>query len=170
MASGNYKLVVKVDETNAVPESNENNNAATHSQSIEVTRGFVDLSGRFISETLPSTVAENKRLRGVVRVRVTNSPANVPLPLGQRVNVSLVARSTTGDTLLATARNQPVSRLGPGLSRTVTIRVNKSDGLPRGDYDLVAFIGPIQPLTEEQTENNEVTINAAGDTYRLSVI
>jgi hypothetical protein len=175
MDGGNYRMVVVADEGGDVPElpvnPNELNNTAVLPQLIDVTRGYVDLSGAFSSEGLPSEVAAGQRLRGWVRVQVRNDPANVPLPLGQRVDVSLIARSTsTGiEQVLATARNRLISRLGPGSGKTIYVPVDKADGLPAGTYDLLARLVPVQPLPEEQVANNDVTQDLLGNGYQLQV-
>jgi hypothetical protein len=104
-------------------------------------------------------------------VQVTNDPANVPLPPGQRVNVSIIAKSTTTDDeeLLGTRQNQWISRLAPGSFRTIHVPVNKRDGLPTGNYDLLARLTPVQPLAEEQTANNDVTQDLIGNGYQIQV-
>ena len=83
----------------------------------------------------------------------------------------LIAKSTsTGiEEVIASARNQLISRLAPGSSKTITVRVDKRDGLAADNYDLLARLVPVQPLTEEPTENNEVTLDLLGNGYQLQV-
>ena len=64
MTTGNYRLVVVADEQDQVVELSEQNNTAVLQKPIHVTRGYVDLSGAFVSETLPSEVARRPAVAG----------------------------------------------------------------------------------------------------------
>jgi hypothetical protein len=169
LADNHYYLVAKVDTRNQVPESNENNNEAVTAKSIDVIQGYVDLTGSFGLVTLPPAIVSGSTLLNKrATVKVTNI-GTVPLPLGQTVNVTLLARPMAGgsDIQLAAANNQIFTALAAGTTRPVTIIFSVPSSLPAGTYELVAEITPNGGLVENNTSNNEVSLNALGQSIRL---
>lgn len=174
LEADDYVLMAKVDTSNDIAdESLENNNTVATARSLHVARGFVDLAGTFSTVLLPAQVNAGQKISGSVRVSLTNL-GRVALPAGQQVVLTLKARPAGGDGStdieLAHTLNLPVSLLAPGTPRLLTIAVNKLTGLPAGNYTLVAEITAVQPLTEESSGNNVVTLNAAGSEPALTVV
>ncbi len=80
---------------------------------------------------------------------------NVALPSGQQVTIQIIARDTTNtanpDIVLATLANQSVSVLAANGSKTFTVSVSRSAGLPADTYQVLATITPVQALVESST-------------------
>ena len=172
LQTGTYNLKATVDSSNLVTESDETNNTVTSSSTIAVTYGFVDLAGVFgTAWTLPSAVVAGLPLKGTASVVVKNL-GDVALPMGQKVNITLVAHDTTNvanaDTTLATLSNQMVSGLAAGGTKQFTAPVNLAAGLSSDDYQILANITPVQALTESDTTNNQAFETAAGATRTIT--
>ena len=166
LAAATYNLVAKVDSSNLVTESLENNNSVTSADSMAVTYGFVDLTGTFgTAWTLPAAVVDNVKLTGTASVMVKNL-GDVALPTGQTVNIQLLARDTTNganpDIPLATLNPQSVSALAAGGSKQFSVPVSLIGGLPSDNYEIFANITPVQALTESDATNNKASQTGAG--------
>ena len=145
--------------------------SAPATRAIVVTFGFVDLTGIFgIAWTLPATVIASQPVKGTASVVVKNI-GNAALPMGQMVNIQLVAHDTTNpanpDIPLATLSNQLVSALAPNGTKPFTATVNLTTGFPSDSYQLLANIIPVQTLTESNATNNQVSKTAAGTTETI---
>lgn len=153
-----YVLVAKIDSGQAILESDETNNEAL-TPAIQVTEGWVDLQTEIVKSSLLPSVVSDTPLKGKVQLSVTNG-GNVKLPTGQAVDVTLLARpSGGGDDIVLATRRQSVSTLAAGKSRPVSLSVNRLEGLPEGEYDLVATVTPVVafPEAEPNTDNNTDT-------------
>jgi hypothetical protein len=145
--------------------------AAGAYKTIVVAQAFVDVAGVFGTyRTLPLSAGANSPLTGYVTVQVNNL-GNLALPAGQKVDIVLKAYNTAhpaddGITLL-TLKNQSVSGLGAGAMTTFYFYVNRSAGLPAGNYQLEAIISPAGSLSESRTDNNTVLRNTLGNTLEI---
>ncbi len=108
---------------------------------------YVNLAGTFGSpwSPLPSSVVAGKSLSGNVSVVVSNLGI-AALPSGQQITIQVIARDTTNtgnpDIVLATLANQSVSALAANGSKTFTVSVSRSAGLPADTYQVLATITP----------------------------
>ena len=163
LAAGNTQLAAVIDTTNAVAESDETNNEAVTAGATAVTRGFVDLAGTFNTVRLPAAATADAKVTGTVQINVANQ-GTVALPVGQKIDVALVARETTSgvEIVLGNRLGQSVSRLKGGAVKRVTVRVLLEAGLPEGTYELRADIVAQGNLVEESLNNNAVTVDALG--------
>jgi len=112
LEAGQYVLAVQVDSSGQIEESDETNNVAATEQSIDVTRGYVDLAGVFGTVILPRDVVSDAKITGKAQVIVSNA-GNVPLAVDQKVDVILTARSLADDSEieLGAALSQLVGKL-----------------------------------------------------------
>lgn len=163
MPAGQYVLGARVDTSHQVVETDEDNNTALTFSAVDVTRGWVDLTGTFGRITLPPAAAAGERLKGTVEIVVQND-GNAPLPRGQRVDLQLVARSTTDatETPLAAATNLSISALKAGQTKTLKLSANLPAGLDVGLYEIVGRLLPAGELPEEDVANNAVLLDADG--------
>jgi hypothetical protein len=167
LAAGTYSLVAVVDSSDKVTaDSASDNNTVTSSGTIAVTQGYVDLAGVLgATWTLPSSVLAGKSLSGSVSVVVKNL-GNVALPKGQQVNIEFRARDLTHpanpDITLGTLSDQSVTALAANGSKTFSMTIRRSAGLPADQYEILADIVPVQPLTESNLANDLATLTAAG--------
>ena len=150
-----------------------NNLSAAALQTVTVTRrSYVDLTGVFGTLwTLPSSVVGGKALAGYTSVIVKNI-GNMALPVGQLVNIQVVAHDTTNpanpDITLVTLANQSVSALAADGTRQFNLYVNKTTGLPADAYQILANITPVHALAESRTDNNQASQTAAGATKTVA--
>ena len=170
LASGEYLLIGQVDSTGEINEFEEDNNEAAAVRSLDVIKGWVDITSSFSSVLLPPAVdADVAVLAKRVTVMVANQ-GTVPLPLGQTVTVTLIADGAE-DVALAGPVTGYVSRLAAGARRAVILTVNLPEGVDEGSYQLRAIVTPNAvagvPLTEEHDDNNDATLNALGRTVPL---
>jgi hypothetical protein len=63
---------------------------------------------------------------------------------------------TKPDIVLKTATNQSVGSLAANGSKTFTVAVSRSAGLPADNYQILANIIPVQTVTESSTADNWV--------------
>ena len=141
----------------------------THWQNLAATSTF-DLTGTFgTTWSMPASALAGKPVAGAVSVVVSNV-GNTWLPLGQQVQIQLVAYDPDGvepDITLATLPKGSVSSLLGNGSKTFSIHVNAS--LPAGSYQIKAIITPVQLLDESRPDNNDVRTNAKGEVFNLVV-
>ena len=171
MDAGQYQLVGKVDTTDALAESDETNNAAATAQTIDVQRGWVDLTGRFGRRLLADQVTAGQTLFALIPINITNL-GNVALPLLQQVDITISIRDTTTnvETVLITLTNQYLIGLGAGATRQLWAFAYLPAGIPAGTYDLLADITPLGGLTEESAANNRVEVDEGGDPVTVTAV
>jgi uncharacterized repeat protein (TIGR03803 family) len=174
LVTGTYNLVAVVDSSDQViGDTNRANNTATSSGTIAVTQGFSDLSASKLgASTLLSSVPASTPIRGSVSVTVRNS-GNLALPAGQNVAIQLEAYDTTHPTnapvALAVTDLLPVSSLAVGATRSFTVTVNRSAGLPADTYQIVAFIVPAGNLPQFTAGIYAILTNAVGNPLFITV-
>ena len=169
LPDGDYELVARLADTGSLQDTDPSNDFDDTTGVIAVTRGFVDLTSTFGAVTLPGAVVEGQLFSGLVPVTVHNT-GNVPLPIGQQVDVTIVADPTAGgdpDVQIAVAPGQSVGSLAAGGSKTVWVYVSHAAGLPAGTYDLRADVVPTQALNEEDANNNSATVDGQGQTPQI---
>ena len=167
IATGDYFVLVVVDATDAIDESDEDNNAFVSAQTIHVVSDIVDLAGGIVQASVPPVV----QIGGILNVdlRLENLGTS---DLDTTVNVDVLA-SLSGDpfdaanVLLETLVSLPVV-LPSGQLATTAIGVNILPNVTPGDYFLVTHVDAANDLFEADEQNNLsvtaqfVTFDAAG--------
>ena len=164
MAQGSYVLGVKVDSSDAVAESDENNNFAM-TPLFAIEPGNVDLTGSISKSTLSPEILQGEGGKGSIKVYVVNQ-GNVPVSKGQKINVRIVARSTANgaewDLVAINKQFVSISGLKPGKSKTYNGNIVIPTNLPKGTYQIIATIDSDQEVAEANENNNvidDLTLN-----------
>ena len=127
-----------------------------------------DLSGAFVSATLPAVALSGTRLQGSVSVKVTNG-GNAPVADGHRVEIAILAVSkTNGARRLLRRQIKTVGGLDVGQARVFDLTLNLPAGIPAGEYALWARIKPVDGLVEQSSDNNLVRRNTNGRAISLT--
>jgi FKBP-type peptidyl-prolyl cis-trans isomerase len=157
-----YELLVAVNATGAVAESDTTNDTATTAHTFAVATGFYDLSGALVSSKLPTTVVAGQSVSGSFSLSVKNA-SNIVLPKGQSVTVTVLAHNlNTGvDTTIFTT-HESLSAVKAGIAHTYALSVKDTAGLAAGSYQYEALLTPSPALMESNTVNNTLTTTAAG--------
>ncbi len=154
LANGGYFVLAAVDSTNVIAESNEGNNVAASSGTIQIAAPVVDLAGKF----------------GNLKSLKAGKPVSLPLTIQNLGNIpatgtitvdlfsSLDATPDGSDPVLAS--NIPVRiNIKGGKSQTVSLRV-PAGATHAGSAFLIAKINSTQSITESTLGNNDVVSSA----------
>ena len=159
---GTYILVAYIDSSDAVAELDEDNNTVvttTAEWAITISEGYPlilpDLTGEFgrISfrgSTRPGAIGRAEINVSNVGILVTESKQVID------IEVNLRSCDVPGpDITLLTLRDQSVSNLEPGKSKTFRTTFELPAGLGEGEYQLVARVDISEDVTELDETNNE---------------
>ena len=176
LPAGSYQYEAIITPVQHLAESNTlDNTIATTSAGVKesVTVSDPDISGTLGNSTLPSSIVAGSTAahNGTLGVVVKNS-GNIALPAAQEVTIALLAHPTAGGsdiTLVAAGTQYAVGALAAGSSKALTISANfTGKDFAAGNYTLEAQITPVPSLTETNTANNLVTLNASNATIGLT--
>jgi hypothetical protein len=169
VATGSYKLLVKINPTGAIAESDTSNNSFTGSQVLHVTQGFYNLNGTIATSTVPASIANATAIGGQLGVTVA-STGNLPLAAGQKVLVQILAHNTVdnSDTTLG-ASTFALSNWIPGRNGSLFVPLKLDGGLPAGNYLLEAHLTPTPVVAESSADDNLITLTVAGEPVPLTV-
>jgi len=178
LPANTYELEAQITPSPALNEQVVGNNLVTSDAdgrvpTIVSADPFVDLAGWFGSVTVPDVALADRRLSGSVPVVVTNL-GNVPLPAGQHVSIRVTAeRLDAGGAghLLVEKPDHSVGYLAAGGTSEAWLYADLPQGLPAGEYFLLATIEPVEPLTEthQHPNNNVVTEDTDGAVLTIDV-
>ena len=151
---GAYRLLAEVDPTDALPETNEENNVAASALPVQVRAPFVDVRTRLGPSAAAALPAGG---RTVVPVSVYND-GNVAAAGEMTVLVWAVPPGTAANeapavgTLLFAG---PVKlKLAPTRGKTVKLKLELPTALPAGVYELVATVDAGAAVGETDPANN----------------
>lgn len=160
-ASGTYYVIACADETHVVAETNENNNCAVSSNTIQVTGG-VDLVETTVSDPPTSgTVGTQFPITDTVK---NNGGDSAPS------SYTKFYLSTNGTTLNYYLNTRSVGALAPLATDTATTTMTIASGTPTGTYRIIACAdsGPgtsgRTSQIAETNENNNCTASAGSIT------
>lgn len=168
VTTGNYQLLVKVNENGAVGETNSSNNSALSSQVVSVTQGQFNVDGQLSASTLPTTLTAGQALPGTLSVLVRNT-GTLTLPPGQKFTLQVLAHPDTGADVPLGMTTLTLSSWAPSKTQVFSIKNLQGTSLTAGHYVIEALLTPVQALTESSTSDNLVTTLSAGGTVDLTV-
>jgi len=172
MPAGAYNLVATVDSTHTMTTDPNwaNNTTALSPTQMNVTTGYVDLSGTFGTSTLPSTIAAGAALTGTVPVILKNT-GKVALEPDQTVTIQLVAVDTLTSvrTTLATSGSLSVGALAANGTKTFSVLADLLAGLTADGYTVQAIVTPVNHTAEFGGAFYTVLQNALKHTLNITV-
>lgn len=126
LALGNYQVIIQVDTTHALSETNEDNNETAFATDVTVAEPFTDPALAFNAKvTLPANVvADGRKLPLAFNL---SNLGNVTIPSGQTCSIDVMAHNVadgsdhTNDVDLQTFTKINLGGLGVGKIRTVTL-------------------------------------------------
>lgn len=162
LPAGTYQIVAEIVPSPALVElSTDDNWVTSPARTVTVAPAIVNLAAAFgvRHAMLPSSVVAGKAFHGILPVTITNE-GNVPLPPGQQVDIQVMVQDLANpgapNIVLGVTLGRSVRDLPAGGSRTFSILVNRPEGLPAGNYQVLACISPVQDLEESDTLDNRV--------------
>jgi len=156
LSTDDYYLVADLDSNNDVTESNESNNEAPSTSTIQVTEAFVDLSVSINQRSWTEALGGD---RGLLFINVVNQGNTIARGTTNITIYNSTDENLDGaDTLLAELTNQNIYLL-PGMTRLFFSFVTLPVGLPTADYYLLAQIEPTLTLNDTNNSNNIAASN-----------
>ncbi|MCC6579476.1 MAG: hypothetical protein IT440_03485 [Phycisphaeraceae bacterium] len=160
MTAGAYRLGAWADPTNSLGDRDPSNNLALvdDKQAVAVAAPFVDLTAELTGATLPAQVVAGFGPGARLTVKIANR-GNVPVPMGRKVDVKLIARpeiaaDAARDIVLSTLTDQDLSQLFGAMSKSATGEATFSANTPPGKYRLAAVVDAANVLGDRDTANN----------------
>jgi FKBP-type peptidyl-prolyl cis-trans isomerase len=168
LSTGNYQMMVLLNSNAAIDDTNSSNNTATSTQTVLFTQGYHNLLTSVDSSTLPMSITAGQALAGSVNVVVGNA-GNLTLPAGQKLTLTIIARSDSDSDVTLKTSVISVSRLAPGKALRFTVSGLSATALSTGSYQLLAEVTPVQTLTETSTDDNLALLTSDGGSLTLAV-
>ncbi|MFN3167948.1 MAG: CARDB domain-containing protein [Phycisphaeraceae bacterium] len=168
--AGTYRLAAVGDPDNRIAESNESNNTATTSTTVQVAQLDIDLTARPFAITSPTSVLAGTQVKKDVLVTVANTGTRgVDAKTKVKLEVYVVRN---GDApVLVNAKDVliPGSKLKAGSSTTVKVQSILPGDLPEGTYELRAVIDADNQVAETDESNNTETAGPEVEVQPASV-
>ena len=174
MPQGAYNLQAVIDTTQVTGDIIPADNTFVTSGAagtLNVTTGYVGLSGTFGTSTLHPTVAAGAALTGTVAVSLKNI-GKVALPADQTVDILLVAVDTanTAHTItLNTLTGVSLSSLAANGAKSISVPVSLTSGLTAGSYTLQATVTPTSNQAEFGTPTPLYTVLYNASAHPLTI-
>ncbi len=168
LATGAVRLYAIADPANQIEETNETNNRSSVVQGVGI-GGSRDLSGDFVSATVPSELVKGQKpANSTARISVINA-GDYPITNGLSTTVRLYLRPValaddSGDIAVSDAKRVSVGGLGVRASKLVDLSFKPPSSLVIGQYRLIAKIDDGNRIAEYREDNNTV------DTGRLFTV
>ena len=156
MAADDYQLLLVVDSSDEVAESNEANNEAVTVEQYQVREPFVDLTGTFHYVSLPASPAPGTWGYAIVDIHndgnVAKDPGYLNLQLWATSDGDLVTLAGVGDYLLTTTR--PWMHIPAGSFSRQVFYYTLPAGMTPGDYRLALVVDSSDEVVESDDDNN----------------
>jgi hypothetical protein len=162
---GSFDVVMKIDTSNAVPETDENNNIKVATNvTLDVDPASSDLAAFINAGTkLPTGAVISDGVRKIPIKLDINNTGNTATAASTKVNVSFVAHRTSdnADIALQTFNNVSLGALQAHKGKTLTFNPVLPLGLASGDYTIAATVTPTAALAGDDAGNNTATTTGA---------
>ncbi len=158
-SSGVWRFYAVVDGSNQTVELNEENNVSTTVTGV-YNLGVRDIAGAWVSTTLPSefVVAQKFSRSPSVKFSYRNGgDFRLSGSISMSIRVALrpiAAVDASSDILLASPRNESVSGLAAGASRTRDMSLRVPLTIPEGTYRLIISLDDANAIFEVNEANN----------------
>ena len=166
LAEGDYYFLANVDSTNAIPESDEDNNLAVTDDTLSVELPDLVGQGQLVTHTFADPAARGDKAK--VKVVVKNQ-GNVLAKGKIKIDVYMSTDQTLdlldGDALVGTATNQSIN-LKPGKSKTFNITVTIPADTEPDDYYFLANVDSTNAIAETDEDNN---VGVSADTLAVEL-